>query len=90
MAYLYSLCKTLINDCLEKVLMNEIFTTTNSIPPQIINNSKTLAEMDNSDKELVIKSLESISLYNKDFSQLRVEYLLKHNSNVNLNILDLL
>jgi hypothetical protein len=85
MTYLYSLCKTLINDCLEKVSMNEIFTTTNSIPPQIINNSKSLAEMDNKDKELVIKSLENISLYSKDFSQLRVEYLLKYNSNVNLD-----
>jgi hypothetical protein len=85
MAYLYRLCKMLINDCLEKVLMNEIFTTTNSIPPQILNNSKPLAQMDNSDKELLIKSLESISLYNKDFSQLRVKYLLNQNSVPNLN-----
>ena len=64
-----SLFKMFKEYCFDIVFKNEIFTRDNSIPSHILNNEKTLAELDNDNRELVIKSLENINLYNKDFSQ---------------------
>ena len=72
-----SLFKMFKEYCFDIVFKNEIFTRDNSIPSHILNNKLPLAELDNVNKELVIKSLENINLYNKDFSLLCNEYLAK-------------
>ena len=79
-----SLFKMFKEYCFDIVFKNEIFTRDNSIPSHILNNKLPLAELDNVNKELVIKSLENINLYNKDFSQLCVEYI-KKNPKINYN-----
>jgi len=79
-----SLFKMFKEYCFDIVFKNEIFTIDNSISSHILNNKLPLAELDNVNKELVIKSLENINLYNKDFSLLCNEYLVKKpNANYN-------
>lgn len=72
-----SLFKMFKEYCFDIVFKNEIFTRDNSIPSHILDNDLSLAQMNDNDKELILKSFENINLYNKDFSLLCNEYLVK-------------
>ena len=71
------------NKCFEKIFKFHIFTnkTTDS---NILNNIKSLSQLNITNRILVIESLEEISNYNADFSQLKEKYLLEYSQNVHL------
>jgi hypothetical protein len=73
-----SLFKMFKEYCFNIAFKNEIFTRDNNgMSSNILYNNKPLDQMNDNDKELILKSLENINLYNKDFSLLCVEYLVK-------------
>ena len=72
------------NECFEKIFKFHIFTN-KTIEGKILNNSNSLSQLNEANRRLVIESLEEISIYNADFSQLKQKYLLEFSSKVNLN-----
>ena len=71
------------NECFEKIFKFHIFTN-KTIEGKILNNSNSLSQLNEANRRLVIESLEEISIYNADFSQLKQKYLLEFSPNVNL------
>ena len=71
------------NECFEKIFKFQIFTN-KTIDSNILNNSNSLSQLNEANRRLVIESLEEISIYNADFSQLKQKYLLEFSPNVNL------
>ena len=79
-----SMLKLYRNDCFEKLFKSEIFTT-NTIDSKLSSQSKLYYQMKGKDKKLVLESLKETSAYNKDFSDLKVEYL-SQSSNKIINL----
>ena len=72
------------NDFFEIIFKSKIFTT-NTIESNILYNTKRFSQMEDKDKILVLESLEEISVYNKDFADLKKEYyFLSMNGIINL------
>ena len=84
-----SMPKTCINDVSEKIFKSEIFTT-NTIDPKILNNPKSFIQMKRKEKKLVLESLKEISVYNKDFTLLKDEYLEQSSEAINFKNLYIL
>ena len=84
-----SLLKICRNDFFEKIFKSEIFTT-NTIDPKILNNPKSFIQMKRKEKKLVLESLKEISVYNKDFTLLKDEYLEQSSEAINFKNLYIL
>ena len=76
--------KEFVKDFSDRIYHNEIFTTENKIDLQILNNKKSLEEMNDNEIKLVMESMEQICVYSKDFAQLLIKYLMQGGPNVNL------
>ena len=79
----YFIKKYLYVAIVEKLYIKSIFTL-EKIPQFATSNHKTLAQMNNEEKKLLMKGLENITAYNQDFVALRAEYLLSSNGAANL------
>ena len=74
--------KMFLLDCLEKLYMKEIFII-EKIPSLYLSN-KSPSTIPNFEKELLLKSLEYISIYNQDFQKLSAEFIYNNKDQINL------
>ena len=75
--------KMLKKDCFEKLVQSEIFAIIGEDDTNVANN-KTFSEMNINEIKTILKSFDDICNYNKDFSQLRVEFLSLRNKVINI------
>jgi len=66
--------KTLKKDCLEKLVQSEIIAVIGE-DNTMVTNYKPFSQMNNNEIKTVLKSFDEICNYNKDFAQLRLEFL---------------
>ena len=69
---------------LEKLYIKSIFAL-EEIPQFALTNQKKLAKLNNNEKNDLIKGLEYISQYNRDFTKLRTEYIISSEDAVNFS-----
>jgi len=75
--------KILKKDCFEKFVQSEILAIIGEDDTSIANN-KTFSKMNINEIKTVLKSLDEICNYNKDFSQLRLEFLSLRDKIINI------
>jgi len=63
--------------------IKQIFTL-EEIPKEIITNKKSPDEVDKRELKLIMKSIDLIALYNKDFSELRTNFFIGNPKEINL------
>ena len=63
--------------------IKQIFTL-EEIPKEIITNKKSPDEVDKRELKLIMKSIDLIALYNKDFSELRTDFFIGNPKEINL------
>ena len=81
--------KTLKKDCLEKLVQSEIIAVIGE-DNTMVTNYKPFSQMNNNEIKTVLKSFDEICNYNKDFAQLRLEFLSFRNSIINIVFLEIL
>jgi hypothetical protein len=68
----------------EKLFLKSIFAL-EKIPEFAETNQRTLAQINNDEKKVLMKGLEYISEYNQDFDHLRAEYIISSTEKVNFS-----